>query len=423
MIDSPKLPSTRGQRFAWCLYDFANSSFPTVIVTAIYVRYFKGVVVASPDPGYSDWLWGMSNSLAALIVFLSAPLLGSIADLAGRKRLFLVAATFLCVIGTSLLALTEAGTVAAAIVFFVIAVIGFESASVFYNSFLPQLATSETMGRLSGQGWALGYIGGLGCLLAAGAMVPEQIRWVPVLVAAWYLIFALPAFRVLKDKRADSARGAGSYVSQAISRIKKTLLTAKSNPAFNKFLISYFFYNNAVNTIIVFAVAFSGDSLGFTVKESILLMIVMNVIAAPGAYFFGKIADAVGAKRTLVATLVMWLTVVAGAMLAAWPELFTFEAAKGVFWAVAGLASLCIGAVQATSRSFIGQMAPPGQSAEFYGFQAFAGKSSAVAGPIAFGLASDVFDSQLAGVASTGLFFAVGLALLLRVPSFKNQTA
>lgn len=422
MTQPPTQPSTRGRRFAWYLYDFANSAFPTVIVTAIYVRYFKGVVVASEDPGYSDWLWGMSNSLAALIVFLSAPLLGAVADLAGRKRLFLVAATLLCVTSTGLLSLTGEGTVASAITFFVIAVIGFESACVFYNAFLPELATVQTIGRLSGQGWALGYLGGLGCLLVATLMVPAHTRWVPLLVAAWYLIFAFPAFRALRDRKTGKDKTT-AYFSRAVSQIKKTLIAAKSNPSFNKFLISFFFYNNAVNTIIVFAVAFSGDSLGFTITESMLLMIVMNVIAAPGAYFFGKIADGIGAKRTLVITLVMWLVVVAGAMFAAWPELFAAETAKDVFWGVAALASLCIGAVQATSRSFIGQMAPPGQSGEFYGFQAFAGKSSAIVGPIVFGWASDVFDSQLAGVATTGVFFVLGLALLLRVPSLAKQTA
>jgi UMF1 family MFS transporter len=182
-----------------------------------------------------------------------------------------------------------------------------------------------------------------------------------------------------------------------------------------RFLVAYFFYNNAVVTIIVFAVAFSSDSLEFTMTESIMLIVAMNLIAAPGAYVFGRIAEKIGARRTIVVTLVMWLVVVGGAEVAAWPGLFTVVGAKTCFWGVAGLASLCIGAIQATSRTFVGQLAPPGRAGEFFGFMAFAGRGSAILGPPIFGVASDAFDSQRVAVLTIGAFFALGLILVLRV--------
>ncbi len=406
------------QRFSWCLYDFANSAFPTVIITSIYVLYFKNVVVGGVEPGRSDNLWGISNSIAAIVVFFCAPVLGAAADMAGRKRLFLIAFTLLSVIATGLLFFTGPGTIALAMVLVIIAIIGFEGACVFYNAFLPDLASTEQMGRLSGKGWALGYLGGLGCLLAVKPLTANHMEFIPPLVALWFLIFAVPALLSLRDK--PPSRGQVPYLASlglGLSRLKNTLGEIGKHRALVRFLVSYFFYNNAVLTIIVFAVAFSSDSLGFTIGESVLLIIVMNMVASPGALAFGYLADRIGPKAVLVATLFIWLVVVAGSEAAVWPGLFSPDDAKSVFWAVAALAALAIGAIQATSRSFVGQMAPAGQSGEFYGFMAFAGKGSAILGPLVFGVVSDAFDSQRAAVATIGLFFAIGLILLLRVPA------
>jgi UMF1 family MFS transporter len=424
MIETPssKNRATPGQRFSWCLYDFANSAFPTVIITAVYVLYFKNVVVGDSEPGRSDNLWGMSNSIAAIAVFIIAPVLGAAADMAGRKRLFLIVFTFICVIATGLLFFTGPGTIALSMVLVMIAIIGFEGACVFYNAFLPELASSEKLGRLSGKGWALGYLGGLGCLLAVKPLTGTYIALIPPLVGLWFLTFAMPALLLLKDKPANTQISHIASIALGITRLKNTFREIGKHRALVRFLISYFFYNNAVLTIIVFAVAFSSDSLGFTIGESVLLIIVMNMVASPGALAFGYLADRIGPKAVLVATLVIWLIVVAGSEAAAWPGLFSPQGAKSVFWAVAALASLAIGAIQATSRSFVGQMAPDGRSGEFYGFMAFAGKGSAILGPLVFGLVSDIFDSQRAAVATIGLFFVIGLILLLRVPTLAKPT-
>jgi UMF1 family MFS transporter len=361
----------------------------------------------------------MANSLAAAVVFLIAPVLGAAADRSGRKRFFWITFAALCVFATGFLHFTGPGTVVLAMLLVIAAVVGFEGSCVFYNAFLPELVPPERMGRLSGQAWALGYLGGLGCLLLILPLADNHITLVPLVVAAWFSVFSLPSFLLLKDRRGSSEKPADlrTSIKGGLEQLVSTLRQIKRHRPLVRFLTAYFFYNNAVVTIIVFAVAFSSDSLSFTTKESIMLITAMNVVASPGALVFGRLADRIGAKETLFVTLVMWLVVVAGAEAAAWPGLFSAEGMKSFFWAVAVLASLCIGAIQATSRSFVGQLAPRGQSGEFYGFMAFAGKGSAILGPLVFGAASDLFDSQRAAVATIGLFFAIGLVLLTRVPA------
>ncbi|MDD5305729.1 MAG: MFS transporter [Deltaproteobacteria bacterium] len=410
--------STRAERFAWCLYDFANSSFPTVIVTVVYVIYFKNVVVGEGHVGLSDRLWGMANSLAAAVVFLTAPFLGAVADAAGRKRAFLAVYAFACVVATALLALTGPGTVALAVTLFTIASIGFEGSVVFYNAFLPELVPADRMERLSGAGWALGYVGGLACLLVVLPFAKSHTSLVPLAVAGWYLVFSLPSLALLRDRARPSPGSlAPSVVAEGGRRFLSTLRGIGEHRSLSRFLTAYFFFENAIVTVIVFTVAFTKDTLGFTITENIILVVVMNAIAAPGAYAFGRVAERIGCKRTLVVTVCMWLAVVAGAEVSAWPGLFTAPGAKSVFWGVATLASLCIGASQATARTFVAQLAPEGRSGEFFGFMAFAGKGSAILGPIVFGLASDISGSQRVAVATIGAFFLAGLVLLLRVPA------
>ncbi len=416
MDDTNEVQSTRAQRLAWCFFDFANSAFPTVIVTAVYVIYFKGVVVGDAEPGYSDRLWGLANSIAAGVVFLSSPILGSIADQSGRKQSFLIVYVALCSLATAALSLTGPGTVLFALTMFILADVGFEGSLVFYNAFLPELVPREKMERLSGAAWALGYFGGLGCLLVILPWAKAHTNWVPLAVALWFGIFSFPSLYLLRDRRRPvRAPGDPSFASLGLFRLLSTLKKIREHVPLIRFLMAYFFYANAVNTIIVFAVAFSRDTLTFSMSENILLVIVMNVVAAPGAYVFGWLAERVGAKKTIIVTLFMWLVVVVGAEISAWPDLFEVSGAKLCFWGVATLASLCIGAVQATSRTFVGQLAPLERAAEYFGFMAFAGKGSAILGPLVFGITSDLFNSQRVAVLSIGLFFLVGLLLMFRV--------
>ena len=410
--------STRAERFSWCLFDFANSAYPTVIITAVYVIYFKEVVVGRANPGASDRLWGLANSMAEGILLVISPFLGAIADHAARKRLFMAGFTWLSVIATALLAWTGPGTVALSMALVVAATVGFEGSCVFNNAFLPDLVPKQQMERLSGAAWALGYLGGLGCLLLILPIARAHTQWVPLVVAAWFGLFSLPTLLLLRDrKRPAATSGSGSYLLVGFQRLRATITNLRAHQALWRFLVAYFFYNNAVVTIIVFAVAFSRDSLSFTTPENIALIAVMNVVAAPGALVFGWVAEKIGAKRCIVLSLFMWLAVVAGAELAAWPGLFSPQGAKACFWGVAALAALGIGSIQATSRTWVAQLTPPERAGEFFGFMGLAGRASAVLGPLIFGLSSDWFDSQRVALLSVGLFFLIGLALVLPLES------
>ncbi len=411
-------PAPRAVRLAWCLFDFANSGFPTVIVTALYVLWFKKVVVGAETKAAShagDLYWGLANAGAGLCVFLAAPLLGALADLGGWKRRFLIGSSLGCILATSLLPLAGPGRVMAAALLFLLATAFFEASLVFYNAFLPLLVPRGGIARLSGLGWGLGYFGGLGCLLACLPLVrggeAADLRPAPWIVAAWFLLFAFPSFALLRDEKPAGGTRAG--FGTAWMRLRRTLgdLRREGGPL-PRFLAAFFFYNNAVLAILAFTVDFTDHSLGFGLEENLVLIVVLNLAAAPGAVFFGRLATRIGTLRTLRLTLRLWLLALAGAILAAWPGLFSTEGAKTFFWGVAGLASLCIGAVQATSRSFLSLLAPPGRSAETFGLMAFAGKASGVLGPLVFGLVSVWAQDQRAAVGSLGLFFLAGLLLL-----------
>jgi UMF1 family MFS transporter len=414
MPDAPR--STKAQRFAWCLFDFGNSAFPTVIVTSVYALYFAKVVVGADPPGRADELWGIASGLGALAVAVSAPLLGAVCDRYAVKRRLLAVHGLLCVLATALMATTGPGTVAWAMLLVIVGLYGFEGANVFYNAYLPGLARVEEMPRLSGRAWAFGYAGGLlSLLLVLGLMEGAGVtaRWMPLAVAAWFLGFTLPTVILLPERLAH-----GERAPQHGGRILARLRGIGAHPELLGFLLALFFYMNGLNTVYVFAARFASTSLSFSDTESIVLIMVLNVVAAPGALWFGRLAERHGARTSIALSLWIWLAVVGGAVIAAWPGLFgDLAARKALFWGVAALASLCIGATQATSRTYVGQIAPAGMSGEYFGFMALAGRASAVLGPFVFGTISAASGGdQRWSVASIGAFFAVGLILLQRAP-------
>ena len=424
---SPEL-STRAQRVAWCFYDFGNSAFPTVIVTALYVIFFKEAVIPEAYPeasaaersGQGDWLWGLTNAIGALLVFGTAPLLGAIADRTGRKRLFLVSFSLLCVCGVLLLGIVGANDLALVMLGMILAVFGFEGALVFYNSFLPELVPAAKIPRLSAVAWGFGYIGGIGCLLAVlpfvlgkeGAEALQGIGLVPWFVAAWFVVFTLPALLSLRDRFDGVRPPMGASLRVGLRDLRADLAEFQREPRFLRFLAAFFLYNNGILAVYVFANAFTNDTLGFTATESLLLIVMLNVVAAPGAYVFGLRAEKRGAKRSIMETLVLWLVVCAGVWLCAQEQWFDADTGTLIFWPMAVLAALVIGATQATSRSFVGELAPEGKSAQYYGMMAFSGKGSAIFGPLLFGAVSASAGQDWA-VASLSILFAGG-ALVLR---------
>jgi MFS transporter, UMF1 family len=410
------IPSRR-HVFAWYLYDFANSAYTTVILTAVYIVYFKKVVAAGYSPHETDLLWGGANSLSSFLVLLLAPYLGILADLRRTSFRYLIASSLLCIIGTSLLSLPQEGDMGVALGILIVTTAAYEIALSFYGALLRSLGSEATLGRLSGYGWALGYIGGLGCLLLCLPFAQEMPHLIPLVVAVWYLLFALPLFSSKDAFSVYASRKSSELTSQTMLEVLRLTLRRfrelRSHPVFLRFLLSYFFYNNAVLTVILFAAGFATDSLKFTTNQNIILIALMNVVAAPGALLFGRYADKYGCKHTLVVSLLIWLCVIGGAVLAALPGLWSLEQAQRIFWFVAAGAALAMGAVQSTSRTFVALYASSDRQNEYFGFFALVGKGSAIVGPLAFGLVSSLLQSQVAAVASIGVFFVIGLLLLL----------
>ncbi|MBM4051080.1 MAG: MFS transporter, partial [Planctomycetes bacterium] len=402
--------ASRMEVFAWCFFDFANSAYTTVIITAFYVLYFKNIVVDGP---MGDFLWGLSIALAMLVVAVTAPVLGAIADCSASKKRFLAFFAGLCVLFTALLYFVGRGDVFFGILFFVVATIGFDAGIVFYNAFLLEIADKKDMGKVSGWGWAIGYFGGMACLLAVMPLaarmsdgdvgLPFAKLTFPV-TALFFLVFSLPTFLILKERARPKPLPPGaSYIRAGFAQLGQTFANIRRYRELVKFLIAFFIFNDAMTTVIAFAASYADQTLHFTVKENILTLLLVNLSAAPGAFVFGYVVDWIGAKKTIIITLVLWLAVVVGVCL---------TDSKAEFFWLAMLAGIGLGSCQSASRSLVALFSPPAHSAEFFGFQAVCGKFAAILGPLVFGLVSSFTGNQRYAVLTVGLFFLVGLILM-----------
>ncbi|MBI2987968.1 MAG: MFS transporter [Deltaproteobacteria bacterium] len=397
-------------RLSWLLYDFANNSFSVMIVTFVYPVYFKSVVCAGLG-NLGDLLWGINGSLSLVVVAVLSPLLGAVADLSGRKKSFLIASGLLCIFLTLQLAWVGSGMIFWGMAIFIAANIVYQTGQVFYNAFLPDLASPQEVGRLSGYGWASAYLGGTAVLLVAIPLLqngaPEKARFVFILTALFYLVFSLPAFLFLPSappKRSGLRWGA--FLSAGFQQVKNTLSRLDQYRQLSRFLLAYFVYMEGVSTIVYYTSIYAQDTLGFTVIELVYLYLVLQTVGVGGAVGFGLLGDRIGPRATLILILILWSLV---GLVAA----FTYS--KMIFWFVASAGALCLASVQAVSRSMIALMVRRDQQAEIFGFYGISGKLSSAFGPLLFGLTSLVSGSQRAAMLAVGMLFLAGLLLLLRV--------
>ena len=420
-MSSPSIP--RKEILAWCLYDFANSSFTTVIVTAFYVLYFKNVVFAEVG-GLGDLWWGISISLSMIVVAFSSPILGAIADCSGAKKRFLMGYTVLSVVFTGLLYFVGRGDLIPGVLFFVLANIGFEGALVFYNAFLPEIAARHDMGKVSGWGWSLGYFGGLSCLLLVipfaaqlkeGEAGLQMARLSFPIVALFFLVTSLPTFLILRERATPIPLPVGSsYLKEGFRRLANTFRHIRQYRELLKFLLAFFVYEDAMITIIAFTAAYADQTLHFTTAQNLMMILLVNPAAAVGAFVFGYVFDRMGAKKTISWTLVLWIIVVIAAY---------FVQTKLQFLTIAMIAGLVLGSTQSATRSVVGLFSPRHHNAEFFGFYAVSGKFSAIIGPLVFGMVSSVTQNQRLAVLSIGAFFMTGLILLQWVDEKKGIQA
>jgi UMF1 family MFS transporter len=417
------------------MYDFANSAFATTILAVIFNQYFAAVVAGGERgieffgfhlPGASFFTFSVALSMAVSAVL--APFLGAVADASASKKKFLMVFCYTAILFTGLLYFVHAGTYWKGAIFFIVANIGFAGGNVFYNAFLPEISTDQNIGRISGLGWALGYIGG-GALLAINLVMlkyPDRIGFPSgaftvqdcfVSVAIWWLIFSLPIFFFLRERAEKTLPSIGkSYFSQGYQRLRHTLRRIKTFRQLAKFLVAYVIYNDGIETVIVMASIFGAEVLGMQTGEIILFFLMIQGIAFFGSLLFGFLADAIGNKKTVMISLGIWSLIVIWAF-----KLGILGDPKAEYWILGALAGVVMGGSQAASRSLQGTFTPDANSAEFFGFFAVSGKFASVFGPLVYGILIAITGSVQSGILSVLFFFIVGMAILWTVDERKGM--
>jgi len=410
----------RGAVVGWCLYDWANSAFPTVITTFVFAAYFTKGVAANETQG--TFLWGNAVAVAAVAIALLSPVLGAVADRTGRRKPWLAGFTLVCILATAALwtVRPDEADVPRALVLVVIATLGFEFAGMFYNAMLPVVAPPGRMGRVSGIGWGVGYLGGLACLVVAlfglvqadpapfglDPAEAEPVRATVLLVAVWFAVFALPIFLLVPDVARGTGEPLGPAIADGLRQLWATLRRLKPRSQVARFLLAHMLYADGLTTLFTFGGIYAAGTFGMDFSEIIVFGIALNLTAGAGAIGFGWIDDRVGPKRAIQAALI-------GLML--FGTLALVAPDKGWFW-IAGMAlGTFMGPAQAASRTLMARLAPPDQRAEMFGLYSLSGKATNFAGPLALGWATLAFDSQRAGMATILVFLVAGFLLLLTV--------
>jgi UMF1 family MFS transporter len=394
---------------AWMMYDFANSAFAAIVQATVFPAYYANVVVGNAD-GRGDFWWGTLVSLSMVLVALTSPLLGGIADHAGVRKPFFVWLTLAAVVATGLLATLDRGMVVTGFVLGVAGLVTYEAAIVYYNSYLPALAPPGELGRISAGGFAVGYAGSIVAFLAAWPFA-EAGRYGGCFLAAAVLfgLFSIPAFVALPSDAAG-AMTLGVAVRRGVAETAATLREIIGRPEraqMRRFLLAYLVYEDGVNTVVSFSAVFATTTLGFTFSQIIALFLVIQLTALLGSAAWARPTDVHGPRFVVTVTLVQWTLVTVLAF---------FVTTKWEFWVVGVIAGLGLGAIQAASRTFMATLVPPGREAQFFGFYALVGKTGAVLGPLVFGGVSRAMGgNQRAAIIAVGLFFVVGLVLLSRV--------
>jgi UMF1 family MFS transporter len=404
-------PMTAARRTirAWMVYDFANSAFAAIVQATVFPAYYANIVVGNAD-GRGDFWWGMLVSLSMILVALTSPLLGGIADHAGVRKPFFVGLTLVSVVATGLLATVDRGMLVRGFALGTAGLVTYEAAIVYYNSYLPALAPPGELGRISARGFAVGYAGSIVAFLAAWPFA-EAGRYGGCFLSAAILfgLFSLPAFLALPS---DGARSMtlGAAVRRGVGDTLATLREIIGRPEraqMRRFLVAYLVYEDGVNTVITFSAVFAATTLGFSFSEIIGLFLVVQLTALLGSAAWARPTDVHGPRLVITLTLVQWALVTVLAF---------FVTTKWEFWVVGVIAGLGLGAIQAASRTLMATLVPPGREAQFFGFYALVGKTGAVLGPLVFGIVSRAMSgNQRAAIIAVGLFFIVGLALLSRV--------
>jgi UMF1 family MFS transporter len=409
---------------AWAGYDFANSGYTTVVLTAVFNAYFVGVVAANAS--WSTFAWTLTLGVSNALVMFAMPMIGAYADLRARKKWLLAISTGGCVAATGALALVGPGDLAVAIVAIVASNFFFMVGVALIGAFLPELARPEALGKVSGWGWGFGYVGGLltlGLCLAyvqwaqAHGSPPTEFVPITMLITAGVFAFAAaPTLLIVRERaRPQEDVRVGHFVKQAMSRLLQTLRQIDRFRDFARLLLCGVFYQAGVMVVIALAAIYAQDVMKFDFVQTMTLLLAVNVTAAVGAFAFGYVQDAIGHKPALALTLALWLAMVLVA---------GFATSTAMFWVAANLAGLAMGSSQSAGRAMAGLFAPIDRLAEFYGLWTFATQLAAIVGPISYGAVVFATDNNhRLGIVLTGLFFVAGLLVLASINIERGRRA
>ncbi len=408
----------RREVWAWAMYDFANSGYTTVVLTAVFNAYFVSVVAGNAP--WATFAWTAALSVSYAVVMVIGPLFGAWADAHAAKKKLLVWSTTICIAGTIALAWTGPGAVAWAVAFIIVSNVAYSMGENLVAAFLPELARPEALGKVSGWGWSLGYFGGILALAVSlawvmtaesrGSTSAEAVPGTMVITAVIYALAALPTFLWLRE-RAEPATVPGARAALA-----RLIETARSAGRYRDLLLVFacgVFYQAGVATVIALAAIYAEQVMGFKTQDTIMLVLVVNVTAAIGAFGFGYAQDRIGKVWALRVTILGWvaMTVVA-----------YFSRTPAMFWVAANLAGLCMGSSQSAGRALVAYLSPAGRSAEFFGLWGVAIRLAAILGPLTYGVVTWVTggNHRLAILLTAG-FFAVALVILAFVDERRGR--
>jgi len=415
---------TPREAWAWAMYDFANSGYTTVVITAIFNAYFVSVVAGNQPWATFAWTAALAVSYAAIM--FTAPLIGAYADAWAAKKRLLALTTIGCVAFTALLAFSGPGSLWLTIPLLVLSNYFYGSGENLIAAFLPELARGDALGKVSGWGWSLGYVGGLvslGACLAyvtwAQAQGQHAADFVPVtmlITAALFALSSLPTFLFLKERAVPQPHLQGkNLLQESFARLKQTLAHARDFRDLRRFLICTVFYQAGIQAVITLAAIYAQQAMHFSTQQTIMLIFVVNITAAVGAFLFGFLQDRIGHIPAIALTLLGWIVMILLAWAAEGPDMF---------WVAANLAGICMGASQSAGRALVGLLSPATRRAEFYGLWGLAVKLSAILGPLTYGVASWVTQGDhRTAILITGSYFVAGLLILYGVDAQRGRAA
>lgn len=409
--------------FGWAMYDFANSGYTTVVLTAVFAAYFVGAVAGGAD--WATFAWALALGISNAIVMFSMPVLGAWADRLGAKKRLLMFSTVGCVLGTVALGAVGPGAVLLGMVLVAISNAFFAWGESLAAAFLPELARPDAMGKVSGWGWSFGYLGGmlaLGLSLAyvlwAQSQGQQAADFVPVTMGITAVLFAAAAlvtFSLLRERAVVPVAEASPTTGwrDALQQLRSTFERARDHRDFMWLLGCAVAYQGGVAVTIALAAIYAEQVIGFVQQETMVLIFVLNIAAAVGAFAFGYGQDRLGHKLALAITLLGW---VATCVIAA------LTTTKGGFWYAAAIAGVCMGSSQSAGRAMAGLLAPPAQLAEFYGLWTFATRLASILGPLSYGAITwATGGNQRVAIAATAVLFLLGLLLLWPVDMARGR--